>query len=156
MNTIARTATLVVAMAAFGVAGSACTADIHDNVVNVDATVDFKTNVDVDQVKQGDSVAVTMNATGVVLVEPDKTPAPADEDKAGHFKIYLDDTGGEPLVVTAQASAQVKIPADTSAGDHKLICRLHKHNGAPTSQQQEINIKVSASATVTVGKDAGR
>jgi hypothetical protein len=156
MHTILRTAALLAAMASVGVAANGCTADIHDNTVNVDATVEFKTTVDVDHVKPGDSVAVTMNATGVVLVEPDKTPAPADVDKAAYFKIFLDDTAKEPLLVTAQASATVTIPAATPEGKHKLICRLHKHDGTATDKQQEISITVSASATVTVGGDAGK
>jgi hypothetical protein len=138
--------------------GVACSANIHDNTVNVDAQLDFKVDstVNVDQVKPGESVAVNMSAKGAVLVDPNSTPAPADVATAAYFKVFIDDTNGTPLVVTAQASASVKIPEATPSGKHHLICQLFKHDGTPTDQEQTVDITVSASATVTVGaKDGG-
>lgn len=132
-----------------------CTANVHDNEVNVQADLSFQANVDADAVKPGDSVPVTMNATGVVLVDPNDTPAKGDEDKACFFKVFLDDEDSEPLVATAQTSVQVTIPQDTPKGKHHLLCRLFKHDDTPTDQQKSISINVSASATVTVKQDAG-
>jgi len=154
MHTAIFCTALVAALTSVSVAFIGCTANIHDNTVNVDATLSFKADADVTQLKPGDSVAVSMNATGVVLVDPAAQPAASDAAKASYFKVYLDDTSSTPLVVTAQASVQVKLPATTTAGKHNLICRLHKHDGTPTNQEQEISITVVASATVTKG-DAG-
>ncbi len=128
--------------------------NVHDNTVNIQATLDFKATVAVDQLKPGDSVAVTMNTTGVVLVDPNTQPTAVEAATASYFKIYLDDTSGTPLLITAQANVQVKIPANTPPGKHHLVCRLHKHDGTPTNQEQEISITVVASATVATG-DAG-
>jgi hypothetical protein len=127
-----------------------CTANVHDNVVNAQADLNFKANVDTDDIKPGDSVAVTMNATGVVLVDPNDTPAKGDEDKACFFKVFLDDEDSEPLVATAQTNVQVTIPQETPKGKHHLICRLFKHDDTPTETEQSIDINVSASATVMV------
>jgi hypothetical protein len=131
------------------------TADVHDNEVNadVDANFDFdvQSDVNVDNVEPGDSVIVTMNATGVVLVEPDGKPSSADSSRAAHFKIFLDNVDSAPLLVTASASASVTIPQGTPPGDHKLICRMFKHDGSPLGKTREISIKVQASASVTTG-----
>ena len=104
-----------------------------------------------DGVAPGEAVSVTMNATGVVLVSPDEEPSGDDADRAAFFKIFLDDADSEPLVVTASASASVTIPEGTKEGDHKLICRLFKHDGGATDQTKEVSIKVKASASVTTG-----
>jgi hypothetical protein len=154
MNTSIRAAALV-ATIALGFAANGCSADIHDNTVNVDAKLDFQASVAATGVKPGDAVAVTMNATGVVLVDPATTPPATDADKAAFFKIFLDDVDSTALLVTAQASAQVTIPQGTPEGKHNLICRLHKHDGTATSTEQTVSIMVSASASVTVGGDAG-
>jgi hypothetical protein len=139
-------------------AGAACTANIHDNTVDVNAQLDFKVDstVNVNQIKPGDSVSVQMSATGVVLVDPNTQPQAADVNSAAYFKIFLDDDDSDtPLVVTAQTSVSVKIPAATPPGPHKLICHLFKHDGTPTNTEQDIDINVMASASVTVGADAG-
>jgi len=154
MLTLIRLAALSAAIAS-GYASNGCTADVHDNTVNVEAKLTFNADVSADGVKPGHSVPVNMSASGFVLVDPSEEPAPADADKAGFLKIFLDDESTEPLVITAQASAQVTIPANTSKGKHRLICRLNKHDGTPTDQRQEVSITVSASASVTVGADAG-
>lgn len=127
------------------------TADVHDNKVDVDADLDFDATVSSDGVAPGESVSVTMNATGVVLVNPDEQPSDEEADRAAYFKIFLDDADSEPLVVTASASASVKIPEDTEEGDHKLICRLFRHDGKATDQTKEVSIKVKASASVMTG-----
>lgn len=131
------------------------TADVHDNEVNADIKADFDFNVDsdvdVDAVEPGDTVNVTMKATGVVLVDPNDQPSSEDSDRAAYFKIFLDDASSEPLVVTASASASVTIPQDVAEGDHKLICRMFKHDGSELGQTREISIKVKASASVSAG-----
>jgi hypothetical protein len=91
----------------------------------------------------------------VVLVAPDDEPAKADADRAAYFQVYLDNTDDDPIVVTAQATASITIPADTKEGDHKLICRLFKHDGSATNQTKEVSIKVTASASVGTAGSGG-
>jgi hypothetical protein len=153
---------IVMMLSGAGLAAAGCeanvhdnTADVHDNPINADIDANFDFNIDsnADDVKAGDSVMVTMDAKGVVLVDPDQQPS-SDDDKAraAYFKIFLDDADSDPLVVTASASVSVKIPADTKEGDHKLICRLFKHDGGSAiGDTKEISIKVNASASVTAG-----
>jgi hypothetical protein len=134
----------------------ACKADIHDNTVTTNANMDFKidSNVDVNNVKPGQAIAVTMSVSGAVLVDPHTTPPPNEVDTAAHFQIYLDDTDSDPILVTASTNVSVTVPASTPPGDHKLICRLHKHDGTPTDQEQEVDFKVTASASVSVKSPA--
>ena len=135
------------------------TADVHDNEVNADIDADFdfdvQSDVDVNDVEPGDSVSVTMNASGVVLVDPAGQPSAEDSSRAAHFKIFLDNADSTPLVVTASASVSVTIPQGTPPGDHKLICRMFKHDGSPLGKTREVSIKVQASASVTTMGNAG-
>ena len=129
-----------------------CTADVHDNTLNVEnPKVDFDTTVDVDNIEQGQSVPITIKAENVYPVAPDQQPPPEHVKDAVFFKIFLDDEDSTPLIVTAQLSVSVQIPADTEPGDHKLICRMHSHDGAATDVESEIDIKVKARVTTTGG-----
>lgn len=143
------------AIASIGVFAG-CTANVHDNTVNAQADLTFKADIGDQDVKPGDSVAVSMNATGVVLVEPNDKPQAGDEDKACFFKVFFDDDS-EPLVVTAQTHVSVTIPQHTSEGKHHLRCRLFKHDGTETDVEETVNINVSASGSVMVNgnPDAG-
>jgi hypothetical protein len=130
------------------------TADVHDNTANIDdAAIEFNADVDVDAIQPSESVHVSVTAENVFLVEPDQEPPPDRVMVAGHFQFYLDTTSSEPLLITASKSVDVPIPSTATPGDHKLICRVHKHDGSPTSATFEISIKVSGS--VTTGGQAG-
>lgn len=137
-------------VALFGlvVAGCTATANIHDNTVNIpDATVNFKTDADLDNVAPDQTIPMVVTVQNVFLVDP-ATPPPADHvDDAGHFQIYLDDVNTPPIVVTAKVDVEVKIPPQTPPGKHKLICRVHHHDGRPTDTKVEVSITVK----VTVG-----
>jgi hypothetical protein len=133
-----------------------CSANIHDNVINIpnatiNATAD--TDVDVNNVMPDQTVPITLDVKNVYLIPPDTTPPPEHMEDAGHVNVYLDSTSTPPIVVTAEAHVNVKIPMETKPGKHKLICRVHRHDDKPTSQMTEINIEVKAS--VTIGGDAG-
>jgi len=132
------------------------TLDVHDNNANIDeAAVEFSTEVDVDNVQASASVRVTLEAESVFLIDPSSEP-PADRvSVAGHFQFYLDNTSGEPLLITASKSVDVPIPAMVPAGAHTLICRIHKHDGTPTDATFEVDITVVASIETSVGADAG-
>jgi hypothetical protein len=151
MRSIVQTLGVVLALT-IPVLGTGCTADISDNVLNIDdPNVEFDTTVDVDNVEQGQSVPLTIDVEGE-LVAPEQNP-PADKaDSAVYVSIHLDDTSSEPLLVTAQASVSVTIPASTPPGDHKLVCQVRKHkDGTPTGETKSIDIKVKASATASSG-----
>jgi hypothetical protein len=140
MRTALLRATFIVA-AAFSVASVGCTmGDLNLDIT--DPKVSFDTDVNV--VVQGESVEVHLDAENVYLIDPGETPPAEHEDDAGHFQIYLDDLDSEPLLITAQVDVTVMIPEDTAPGVHKLKCRIHMHDGAPTDAVFEIEITVKA------------
>ncbi len=138
---------VVVLAVAFGGTTFGCSADIHDNTVNVDdVSVEFETSADVDNIEAGTAVPVTINVENGTPVPPDQEPPAGEADQAVFFEFFLDSTSGSALLVTAELSVSVMIPADTSPGDHKLICRAKKHDGS-TSEEFELDIKVKASVS---------
>jgi hypothetical protein len=121
------------------------TADVHDNNANIeDAEVEMETDVDVDAVEPAQVVTLQIAAQDVFLVDPGATP-PADRvEVAGHFRIYFDDMSSEPILITAEKNVSVTLPATATPGDHKLICRVHKHDGTPTEATFELDLKIVA------------
>jgi hypothetical protein len=138
-----------------GLAAVACTANIHDNTITANipnAMVNFTTDADVNNVMPDQTIPIVVAVQNVYLIDPSMTPPPEHVMDAGHLQIYLDDVAMPPLLVTAQVNVSVTVPTHTPAGPHKLICRVHKHDGTPTDTKFEINITVH----VTVGtSDAG-
>jgi hypothetical protein len=142
--------TSIVALALTGSALSlGC--NVHDNSLVVDdPNVNFDTDVDTDNVEQGQEVTVNIDVEDKVLVAPDSTPPEGKAEAAVYVQIHLDETSSAPLLVTAEASASVTIPADTSPGKHRLICAVHRHeDGMPTGEEEIIEINVKASASVS-------
>jgi hypothetical protein len=139
---------LLTAMA--GVVG--CTANIHDNTINIpNATINATTDADVSAVAPEQTIPMTVTVTNVYLVDPAMTPPPAHTADAGHLQVYLDDTSSAPILVTADTNIMVTVPKETPAGHHKIICRVHTHDGTPTSTTFELAITVKV--TVTTGSD---
>lgn len=129
-----------------------CTADIHDNTFNLDdLSIDANINGDADNVQAGSTVKLELNAEGAFLIEPNQTPPPDKANIAAHFEVHLDTLQTPPILVTAKTEVDVKITEMVQPGDHKLLCRLVKHDGTPTNVVKEIDIHVSATATVSVG-----
>lgn len=126
-----------------------CTADIHDNVLNVDdPKVSFDTDVDVDNIEQGQSVQMTINAENIYPVAPDAVTPEGHEEDAVYFVFYLDDEDNAELLVTAEVNVNLTIPLDTEPGDHTVICRAHKHKTKEaTSVTFEMDIKVKVKAS---------
>ena len=159
MKTLTRVTSLS-ATILFLAGATAC--NVHDNTITIpnatiNATADANATSNVAVMQQ---VAVTVTATNVYLIDPAETPPPEHMNDAGHINVYLDDVDSTPLLITAQAMFNVTIPAGTSAGPHKLLCRFHKHDGTPTSTVATVDITVAASVgadggvDVTVGVDA--
>ena len=124
--------------------------NVHDNTVNVpNASLDVTTNADVDDVTPAQSIPLTVNVHNVYLVDPAQTPPPEHVEDAGHLEFHLDDESTQALLVTAQTSVSVPIPAATPPGPHKIICRVHKHDGTPTSTSFEVAITVKVTVATT-------
>ncbi len=143
---------LSVGLLALAVGPFAC--NIHDNTLNAtanipNATLNLTADADVNTVMPSQSVPMTVAVTNVTLVEPTATPPPGHEMDAGHLEFHLDDETTPALLVTAQTQVQVPIPADTKEGPHKIMCRVHKHDGTPTVTEFEVDITVKVSVTVT-------
>ena len=132
--------------------GTGCTADvhdnkadIHDNTVNIDnATVQLSSDVDVNNIEQDSAVPCTAKATNVVLVEPTATPPEDQAENAGHLEFFIDSTTSIAVLITAQTTVNVQLPAGLSEGDHKIICQVFKHDGTPTDAKSELKIHVNA------------
>lgn len=136
------------AVVLFGALG-ACNANIHDNTINIDATVSVATSVDAKNVMPGEGVPCTATVTNLFLVDPAAPVPPEHIADAGQLEYFLDDDTTPPLLITAQVTATVTIPVATKAGDHKIICRVHKHDGTPTNAIFSLSITVTV--TVVVG-----
>ena len=139
---------------ALGLLAGSCSANIHDNntTVNIpNATINATVSADVDVNNVMPSQQVPVNIVvndKIFLVDPNTTPPAEHVADAGHVQVYMDDTNSEPILITAQAMFNVTIPAQTKAGNHKLICRFHKHDKTPTDTKSEISIVVKVSGTV--------
>ncbi|HEX6765370.1 MAG TPA: hypothetical protein VF103_07835 [Polyangiaceae bacterium] len=140
---------------AIALAGSVATlgCNVHDNTLTVDdPKLNCDTDVDTDNIAQGQEVTVHVDVDDAVLVAPDAEPPSGEAKTAVFVQIHLDDTNSAPLLITAEATATVTIPADTSPGKHKLICAVHRHDdGMPTGQEDVMEITVKASASVGTG-----
>ncbi len=149
---------LLVAVACSGGAVSACTANIHDNTVTIpNAQLSVKADTDVSSVSQGSSIPVTIDASNVFPVPPDQTPPPEHQNDAVFFKFFVDDdtSDSNAVLVTASLNVSVQIKSDLKPGPHKMICRMFKHDGTPTTETSSIDFTVKASVSVTSGGDAG-
>lgn len=146
MRSILSVCTVALALAVTPFVGGC---EVSDNVLNIDdPKVNFDTDVDVDNVEEGQAVTVHVDVEDSVMVAPDAEPPEGQAEAAVYVQIHLDDVESEPLLITAEATATVNIPVGTPPGKHELICRVHKHaDGSPTGQESRIEINVVASAS---------
>ena len=126
---------------------AACSADIHGNAVNVNATVMIASSVDLKNVQPGEAMPVHVAVSNVTLVEPNVTP-PANVTDAAYLEFFIDSTDDAPILITAQVDVNVTIPTTEPDGDHKLLCRVHKHDGTPTTSVSELDFTVRASVQI--------
>ena len=126
---------------------TACSADIHGNAVNVNATVSVTSSIDVKNVQPGEAMPVHVAVSNVTLVDPNETP-PANVTDAAYLAFYIDSTDNQPIMVTAQVDVSVTIPPTEPDGDHKLLCRVNKHDGTPTTSVSELDFTVHASVAI--------
>jgi hypothetical protein len=156
--------TLVLAgLLAYGAVDAAC--NIHDNTINAtanlpNAMLNVTANTDVKNVTASQHVPLTVDAKNLFLVDPNDTPPPEHAADAVFLEFHLDVETDTPLLVTAETSVTVTIPAGTPPGPHKIICRVHKHDdGSPTNISFDVAINVIVDVHVKVDggapKDAG-
>ena len=84
------------------------------------------------------------------------TPPQGHETDAVFFKFFVDDdtSDSSAILVTASVSINVQINSDVKAGQHKLICRMYKHDGTPTTATSSIDFTVKTSVGPAAGADA--
>ena len=91
-------------------------------------------------VQPGDEIRITVSVTGFAL---DGTKVGAETvPGSGHYHVYLGDTQGEPLLVSAEGSAIVKVPADVTDGTHSLRVQLRNHDHSPLDPPVETTVRL--------------
>ena len=140
-----------------------------NNTVNatVPTTVTITTTADVNNVKPGQSVPIHADtggdtstssggsSSGGSSVATGEGGANAGGDAAAPaqttqtqvsivFQMFIDTVGDTPLIVSPNPDFDVTIPAMTSAGKHKLICRVAHSNGTTTDVMSSIDITVTS------------
>ena len=80
-------------------------------------------------VQPGDEIRITVNVEGFVLdgagIGAQSVPG------SGHYHVYLGGAEGEPLLVSADANATVRVPDDVTDGTHSLRIVLRNHDHSP-------------------------
>ncbi len=131
----------LVGLLSFAVPAASCSGTAE---IDLNARITVTTSADVNNVTPGQAVPMTVQVTNITLIEPTATPPPGQEANAGHLRVYLDDTDNDELLITAQTSFSVTIPTNTEPGSHRIICRVHRHDGMPTSTTFRLDIVVRA------------
>jgi hypothetical protein len=156
------TKALLVSTSLLAIIASIAACNIHDNTINATANIpnaqlSLTADADVDNVMPAQPLPMTVTVMNVTLVEPTATVPPGHEMDEGHLEFHLDDETTPALLVTAQTKIEVPIPADTKPGKHKVICRVHKHDGEATDTkvEVEITVKVNVSISGAAGADGG-
>lgn len=122
---------------------AACAGEIRDETVNLpNAAITLSTTADIDRIRPGQLVPMTVDIDSITLVEPAVAPPPEHVADAAYLVFTLDDESSTPLLVTAETEVDVEIPPSTTAGPHRVICRVHAHDGMPTDTAAELDINV--------------
>ena len=61
---------------------------------------------------------------------------------SGHYHVYLGSPDGEPLLVSADVNAVVKVPADVTDGTHTLRVQLRNHDHSPLEPPAEATVRL--------------
>ena len=91
-------------------------------------------------VQPNDEIRIEVSVTGFAL-DGEKIGAGA-RPGAGHYHVYLGDPAGEPLLVSADSSAVVKVPADVTDGTHTLRVQLRNHDHSPLDPPVEVGVRL--------------
>ena len=91
-------------------------------------------------VQPNDEIRIEVTVEGFVL-DGARIGAGA-EPGAGHYHVYLGEPEGEPLLVSADPSAVVKVPADVTDGTHTLRIQLRNHDHSPLDPPVESGVRL--------------
>ena len=91
-------------------------------------------------VQPDDEIRITVSVTGFAL-DGAKIGAGAVPG-SGHYHVYLGDAQGEPLLVSAEGSAIVKVPSDVTDGTHSLRVQLRNHDHSPLDPPVETTVRL--------------
>ena len=91
-------------------------------------------------VQPGDEIRITVSLTGFAL-DGTKVGTGAVSG-SGHYHVYLGDAQGEPLLVSAEGSAIVKVPADVTDGTHSLRIQLRNHDHSLLDPPVETTVRL--------------
>ena len=91
-------------------------------------------------VQPNDEIRIDVTVEGFVL---DGAKMGADAAPgAGHYHVYLGSPDGEPLLVSADPSAVVKVPGDVTDGTHTLRVQLRNHDHSPLDPPAEAKVRL--------------
>ncbi len=83
-------------------------------------------------VQPGDEITVSVTVSGFRL-DQDRI-GQANEPGVGHYRVYLNKTGGDDFLVEAAGpSVKITLPADITDGSHELIVALYNNDRTPVS-----------------------
>lgn len=91
-------------------------------------------------VQPEDEIRITVSVQGFAL-DGAKIGAES-EPGSGHYHVYLGDTEGTPLLVSADVSAVVTVPADVTDGTHSLRIQLRNHDHSPLELPVEVKVRL--------------
>ena len=91
-------------------------------------------------VQPNDEIRIEVTVDGFVL-DGSKVGAAA-EPGTGHYHVYLGGADGEPLLVSAESSDVVKVPADVTDGTHTLRIQLRNHDHSPLDPPVEATARL--------------
>ena len=91
-------------------------------------------------VQPSDEIRIEVTVDGFVL-DGSKVGAAA-EPGTGHYHVYLGGADGEPLLVSAESSDVVKVPADVTDGTHTLRIQLRNHDHSPLDPPVEATARL--------------
>ena len=91
-------------------------------------------------VQPNDEIRIEVTVEGFVLdganIGADARPG------AGHYHVYLGESEGEPLLVSADTNAVVKVPADVTDGTHSLRIQLRNHDHSHLDPPAEATVRL--------------
>ena len=91
-------------------------------------------------VQPSDEIRIEVTVVGFVL--DSAQIGSAAQPGAGHYHVYLGGPDSEPLLVSADSSAVVKVPADVTDGTHTLRIQLRNHDHSPLDPPVETGVRL--------------
>lgn len=119
----------------------------NDGLVDIGATLTVGARSDTGNVTAGQAIPLEIDARDVDLVDPASGDPPAGQAaRAGHIRVYMDDPSGAAAMITAQRRFDFTVPLLTRPGQHRVILRVHTHDGRATSTNAALDITVRPAA----------